>query len=66
MIESVSIVSECHKIGDRIDCDGDRGTISYIGTVVDTNGPWLGIDWDNPARGKHNGIYHEIEYFKTR
>ncbi|XP_008544109.1 tubulin-specific chaperone E [Microplitis demolitor] len=56
----------CHEIGDRIDCDGHPGTVCYIGPVVDTNGLWLGIDWDDPARGKHNGTYHDIEYFKTR
>ncbi|KAH0541049.1 tubulin-specific chaperone E [Cotesia glomerata] len=66
MVESVGTVNDCHKIGDRIDCDGHPGTVCYIGPVVDTNGLWLGIDWDDPARGKHNGTYHDVEYFKTR
>ncbi|KAG8042094.1 hypothetical protein G9C98_000085 [Cotesia typhae] len=37
MVESVGTVSDCHKIGDRIDCDGHPGTVCYIGPVVDTN-----------------------------
>ncbi|XP_011304811.1 tubulin-specific chaperone E [Fopius arisanus] len=56
---------ENYRIGQRIACDGHYGTICYVGAVDDTVGIWLGIDWDNPARGKHNGTHHNKEYFKT-
>ena len=42
-----------------------RGTIKYIGSVENTKGSWLGIDWDNPERGKHNGSHQGRNYFMT-
>uniref|UniRef100_A0A8C8XQ06 Tubulin-specific chaperone E n=2 Tax=Panthera TaxID=9688 RepID=A0A8C8XQ06_PANLE len=27
---------------------------------------WLGVEWDNPARGKHDGSHEGIVYFKCR
>uniref|UniRef100_A0ABI7Z5H2 Tubulin-specific chaperone E n=1 Tax=Felis catus TaxID=9685 RepID=A0ABI7Z5H2_FELCA len=29
-------------------------------------GLWLGVEWDNPARGKHDGSHEGIVYFKCR
>lgn len=55
-----------YKIGSRIECDGYQGILKYVGPVGNTKGLWLGIDWDNPERGKHNGIYEGVEYFKAR
>ena len=42
-----------------------RGTIKYIGAVENTKGSWLGIDWDNPERGKHDGSHQGRNYFVT-
>ncbi|KAL6265270.1 tubulin-specific chaperone E [Pogonomyrmex barbatus] len=55
-----------YEIGSRIECDGYRGTLKYVGSVGDTKGEWLGIDWDDPTRGKHNGTYEGMEYFQAR
>ncbi|XP_063995172.1 tubulin-specific chaperone E [Diachasmimorpha longicaudata] len=67
MVEDLRNVDvDNYQIGQRIACDGHYGTICYIGAVENTAGLWLGIDWDNPTRGKHNGTYHDKEYFKTR
>ncbi|XP_015124320.1 tubulin-specific chaperone E isoform X2 [Diachasma alloeum] len=67
MVEHLRNVDvENYKIGQRIACDGHYGTIYYIGAIENTAGLWLGIDWDNPGRGKHNGTYHDKEYFKAR
>lgn len=67
MVENVQAVSVQEvEIGQRIECDGHRGTVCYIGPVAETNGTWLGIDWDNPTRGKHNGTYNQKIYFKAR
>ncbi|XP_069698305.1 tubulin-specific chaperone E [Periplaneta americana] len=52
--------------GQRIECNGYYGTIGYIGEVPPTKGIWLGIDWDDPARGKHNGTHEGEKYFNTR
>lgn len=54
------------KVGDRIECNGQFGTIKYIGDVEGHPGVWLGIDWDNPERGKHNGTVKGKQYFIAR
>ncbi|KOC61278.1 Tubulin-specific chaperone E [Habropoda laboriosa] len=55
-----------YEIDSRIECDGHQGTLKYVGPVGETKGLWLGIDWDDPTRGKHNGTYEGVKYFKTR
>lgn len=51
------------NIGDRIECNGEFGTIKYIGAVQDHPASWYGIDWDDPNRGKHNGTINNHVYF---
>lgn len=29
-------------------------------------GMWIGVEWDDPDRGKHNGSVNGIHYFKTK
>lgn len=29
-------------------------------------GEWVGIEWDNHERGKHNGVVDNIQYFETK
>lgn len=53
-------------VGTRIDVAGHKGTIKYMGEVVNTKGEWLGIDWDDPDRGKHDGTHMDVHYFKAR
>ena len=45
-----------------------RGTILYEGPVPPTKGTWLGIEWDDPARGRHSGVYDKtgVRYFEPR
>ncbi|XP_067130971.1 tubulin-specific chaperone E [Centruroides vittatus] len=54
------------SLGSRIFCDGEYGTVLYVGKVGSFHGIWLGIEWDNPERGKHDGSYNGVNYFKTR
>ncbi|XP_044729926.1 tubulin-specific chaperone E [Chrysoperla carnea] len=53
------------KLGMRISSGEDIGTIRYIGSIEGYNGNWLGIDWDCPTRGKHNGSVHGNIYFNA-
>ncbi|XP_060609833.2 geranylgeranyl pyrophosphate synthase isoform X1 [Anolis sagrei] len=53
-------------IGRRVLCNGDYGTVLFVGSVPPTTGVWLGVEWDNPQRGKHNGSHEGIQYFKCR
>lgn len=44
------------------------GTILYHGPVPPTKGNWYGVEWDEPARGKHSGVYEKtgVRYFVPR
>lgn len=50
-------------VGRRVLCNGERATVQYVGTVPPTKGLWLGVEWDNPERGKHDGSHEEVRYF---
>ncbi|GLG94418.1 Tubulin-specific chaperone E [Gryllus bimaculatus] len=56
----------CLKIGQRVEYMGYFGTLMFVGEVPPTKGTWLGIDWDDPSRGKHNGTHEGKFYFHTR
>ncbi|XP_074655996.1 tubulin-specific chaperone E-like [Tubulanus polymorphus] len=53
------------EVGSRIVCDGFIATVRYMGTVPPTEGQWLGVEWDDSERGKHDGSKDGIVYFKT-
>ncbi|XP_041959192.1 tubulin-specific chaperone E [Alosa alosa] len=53
-------------VGRRISCDGERATVRFVGTVPPTKGVWLGVEWDNPERGKHDGSHEGVHYFTCR
>ncbi|XP_022655924.1 tubulin-specific chaperone E-like isoform X2 [Varroa destructor] len=53
-------------MGQRVSVDGCYATVRFQGAVKGTQGLWLGVEWDDPARGKHNGCYNGTQYFKTR
>ncbi|BGO99347.1 tubulin-specific chaperone E [Rhodotorula toruloides] len=44
------------------------GTILYHGPVPPTKGDWYGVEWDEPARGRHSGVYEKtgVRYFVPR
>lgn len=56
-------------VGRRIEYQGDYGIVKYHGPLMhkdesqDPNQVWLGIQWDNPTRGRHNGTVQGIQYF---
>ncbi|XP_041788956.1 tubulin-specific chaperone E isoform X2 [Chelmon rostratus] len=53
-------------VGRRVSCGAERGTVQYVGPVPPTAGLWLGIEWDHPERGKHNGSHDGVQYFTCR
>ncbi|XP_066988353.1 tubulin-specific chaperone E-like [Macrobrachium rosenbergii] len=53
-------------VGSRIECEGARGTVKFIGKVATTPGIWYGVDWDEESRGKHDGTHTGEKYFETR
>lgn len=49
--------------GMRMAYKGHIGTVKFIGSVEGTSGTWLGIEWDDPTRGKHDGSKDGKRYF---
>ncbi|XP_070778668.1 tubulin-specific chaperone E [Enoplosus armatus] len=52
--------------GRRVSCDEERATVRYVGPVPPTAGLWLGVEWDNSERGKHDGSHDGVQYFTCR
>ncbi|GAA6023216.1 hypothetical protein JCM10207_004483 [Rhodosporidiobolus poonsookiae] len=48
--------------------DSQLGTVLFEGPVPPTKGVWLGVEWDEPSRGKHSGVYEKTgeRFFQTR
>ncbi|KAF7912912.1 uncharacterized protein EAF01_001933 [Botrytis porri] len=44
-----------YRVGQRVSFQGQICTIRYIGEVKDTEKEWLGVEWDDPSRGKNDG-----------
>lgn len=42
---------------------GHIGTVRFVGQVDGTAGVWLGVEWDDPERGKHDGTKDGNRYF---
>ncbi|KAI0306717.1 hypothetical protein B0F90DRAFT_1623181 [Multifurca ochricompacta] len=56
-------ISTFPSLGTRISLSGYVGTIRYVGEVHGTSGIWFGVEWDDPSRGKHDGIKGGKRYF---
>lgn len=54
------------KEGIRVECEGQKGTVRYVGEVPPTQGTWYGVEWDDPKRGKHDGEHNGTRYFQTK
>lgn len=52
------------EIGQRRSYDGHVCTVRYVGEVAGTSGVWLGVEWDDPTRGKHDGSHKGVKYFE--
>ena len=51
-------------VGDRTRLEGAYATVLYIGPVDQQEGVWVGLQWDTPARGKHDGVVGGRRYFQ--
>jgi hypothetical protein len=52
--------------GARLSLHGDLGSVRFVGEVDGTTGIWLGVEWDDPCRGKHDGVKGGKRYFTCR
>jgi hypothetical protein len=53
-------------VGQRLSLKKQTCTVRYIGAVADKNGEWLGVEWEDASRGKHDGTHDGVSYFKCR
>ncbi|TWU77106.1 hypothetical protein ED733_008200 [Metarhizium rileyi] len=49
--------------GQRVSYGGALCTVRYVGEVAGTTGSWLGVEWDDSTRGKHDGSHKGVRYF---
>ncbi|KAI9582850.1 tubulin-specific chaperone E [Glossina fuscipes] len=54
-----------YPAGTRIKIGENSGTVRYVGELCGYKGTWLGVEWDDPKRGKHNGTVNGKHYFYT-
>ncbi|GMS97401.1 hypothetical protein PENTCL1PPCAC_19576, partial [Pristionchus entomophagus] len=54
------------EVGARVQVGDDKATVRYLGQVDGVRGDWVGVEWDDPARGKHDGTVKDKRYFTTR
>ena len=52
-----------HYPGQRLSLKKQLCTVRYVGPVADKPGEWLGVEWDDPSRGKHDGTHDGVQYF---
>uniref|UniRef100_A0A8C5NDA1 Tubulin-specific chaperone E n=1 Tax=Gouania willdenowi TaxID=441366 RepID=A0A8C5NDA1_GOUWI len=48
----------------QVKCLQERGIIEFV--IKLALRLWLGVEWDNPDRGKHNGSHEGVQYFTCR
>ncbi|XP_061038189.1 tubulin-specific chaperone E isoform X2 [Eubalaena glacialis] len=53
-------------VGRRVEVNGEHATVRFSDVVPPMAGLWLGVEWDNPERGKHDGSHEGTVYFKCR
>jgi tubulin-specific chaperone E len=57
---------DCPVIDSRVCVDGNLAFVRYFGAVDGQEGRWVGLEWDEEARGKHDGTHAGRQYFQCR
>jgi hypothetical protein len=55
-----------YNVGQRVSFSSALCTIRYIGPVQGTEKEWLGVEWDDPSRGRHDGEHKGFRYFTCK
>ena len=53
-------------IGTRLIVDKCKATVRYVGAVEGQQGTWVGLEWDEVSRGKHDGTVGDRQYFTCK
>ncbi|KAG8533292.1 uncharacterized protein KY384_002075 [Bacidia gigantensis] len=55
-----------HYVGQRCSYQGERCTVRFVGGIANKSGQWLGVEWDDPTKGRHDGTYEGTTYFACK
>ncbi|KJZ78425.1 hypothetical protein HIM_02463 [Hirsutella minnesotensis 3608] len=61
--EKSHLMAQSPRVGQRVSYGGALCTVRYVGDVAGTTGSWLGVEWDDASRGKHDGSHNGVRYF---
>ena len=50
-------------LGQRVQVGDYYAVVKYTGPVAGTEGDWIGVEWEEEGRGKHDGSYKDVRYF---
>lgn len=59
-------VGERISIRNKSSDEVSLGTIRFVGSLSGKEGTWVGVEWDDPHRGKHDGSFDGIRYFQCQ
>ena len=54
----------CPQPGIRVQIANCKATVKYVGEIQGQEGTWIGLDWDDAARGKNEGSTGGKSYFQ--
>lgn len=62
---STGIINEVSTklVGCRVIKEEQLGTVKYVGPIGNSAVTWLGVDWDNDTKGRHDGSFKGVKYF---
>ena len=52
--------------GTRLIVEKCKATVRYVGSVGGQQGTWVGLEWEDVSRGKHNGTVGGKQYFTCK
>lgn len=52
------------QVGVRVQIDKQKAHVRFVGEVVGQDGTWVGLEWDDISRGKHDGSTGGKQYFE--
>lgn len=55
-----------YHVGQRVSFQSASCTVRYIGPVEGTEKEWLGVEWDDPTKGKHDGQHNGKRYYTCK
>lgn len=53
-------------LGQRVQVGEYCAVVKYVGPVTGTEGEWIGVEWEEEGRGKHDGSYKDVRYFTAK